>query len=34
MEAVEFIRKIQNNCDKFENCLRCRHTHWIAGVEE
>ena len=22
------------NCDKFENCLRCRHTHWIAEVEE
>ena len=24
MEAVEFIRKIQNNCDKFENCLQTR----------
>ena len=22
------------NCDKFENCFRCRHTHWLAGVEE
>lgn len=22
------------NCDKFENCLRCRHTHWLAEVEE
>ena len=22
------------NCDKFENCLRCRHTHWFAEVEE
>lgn len=22
------------NCDKFENCLRCRHTHWPAEVEE
>lgn len=21
------------NCDKFENCLRCRHTHWLAEVE-
>ena len=18
------------NCDKFENCLRCRHTHWLS----
>ena len=31
MEAVEFIRKIQNNCDKFENCLRCRHTLDCGG---
>ena len=22
------------NCDKFENCLRCRHTHLLAEVEE
>ena len=22
------------NCDKFENCLRCRHTHWLSEVEE
>lgn len=22
------------NCDKFENCLRCRHTHWLAEFEE
>ena len=22
------------NCDKFENCLRCRHTHWLAEVEK
>ena len=22
------------NCDKFENCLRCRHTHWLAESEE
>ena len=22
------------NCDKFENCLRCRHTHWLAEVKE
>ena len=22
------------NCDKFENCLRCRNTHWLAEVEE
>lgn len=22
------------NCDKFENCLRCRHTHWLAEAEE
>lgn len=22
------------NCDKFENCLRCRHTHWLAEIEE
>ena len=22
------------NCDKFENCLHCRHTHWLAEVEE
>ena len=22
------------NCDKFENCSRCRHTHWLAEVEE
>ena len=22
------------NCDKFENCLRCRQTHWLAEVEE
>lgn len=22
------------NCDKFENCFRCRHTHWLAEVEE
>ena len=22
------------NCDKFDNCLRCRHTHWLAEVEE
>lgn len=21
------------NCDKFENCLRCRRTHWIAKSE-
>ena len=18
------------NCDKFENCLHCRHTHWLS----
>lgn len=34
MEAVEFIRKIQNNCDKFENCLRCGRAHWLAEVEK
>ena len=22
------------NCDKFENCLRCRYAHWLAEVEE
>ena len=22
------------NCDKFENCLRCRNTHWLSEVEE
>ena len=22
------------NCDKFENCLRCRHTYWLAEVEK
>lgn len=22
------------NCGKFENCLRCRHKHWLAKVEE
>ena len=22
------------NCDKFENCLCCRHTYWLAEVEE
>ena len=22
------------NCDKFENCLRCRNTHWLAEVEK
>ena len=22
------------NCDKFENCLRCRDTHWLAESEE
>lgn len=22
------------NCDKFENCFRCRHIHWLAEVEE
>ena len=22
------------DCDKFENCLRCRNTHWIAEVEK
>ena len=22
------------NCDKFENCLHCRHTHWLSEVEE
>lgn len=22
------------NCDKFENCLRCRRTHWLAEIEE
>lgn len=22
------------NCDKFDDCLRCRHTHWLAEVEE
>ena len=22
------------NCDKFENCFRCRHTHWLAEVEK
>ena len=22
------------NCDKFENCSRCRHAHWLAEVEE
>ena len=20
------------NCDKFENCLRCRNTHWLSEV--
>lgn len=24
----------QYNCDKFENCLRCRHAHWLAEAEE
>ena len=24
----------QYDCDKFENCLRCRHTHWLAEVEK
>ena len=23
-----------HNCDKFESCLRCRNTHWLAEVEE
>lgn len=22
------------NCDKFESCVRCRHTHWLAEVGE
>ena len=22
------------NCDKFENCLRCRRAHWLSEVEE
>ena len=22
------------NCDKFENCLRCRNTYWLAESEE
>ena len=22
------------NCDKFEDCLRCKHTHWLAEVEK
>ena len=22
------------NCDKFESCLHCRHTHWLAESEE
>ena len=22
------------DCDKFENCLRCRQTHWLAEVEK
>ena len=22
------------NCDKFESCLRCRNTHWLAEVEK
>ena len=22
------------NCDKFDNCLRCRHTRWLAEVEK
>ena len=22
------------NCDKFESCLRCRNTYWLAEVEE
>ena len=22
------------NCDKFENCLRCRNTYWLAEVEK
>lgn len=22
------------NCDKFESCVRCRHTHWLAEVEK
>ena len=22
------------NCAKFENCFRCRHTHWLAEVEK
>ena len=22
------------DCDKFENCFRCRHTHWLAEVEK
>ena len=22
------------NCDKLEGCLRCRHTYWLAEVEE
>ena len=21
------------NCDKFENCLRCRHTHWLSEAQ-
>lgn len=24
----------QYDCDKFENCLSCRHTHWLAEVEK
>ena len=23
-----------HNCDKFESCLRCRNTHWLAEVEK
>ena len=22
------------NCGKFEDCLRCKHTHWLAEVEK
>ena len=22
------------NCDKFENCLCCRHTYWLSEVEK
>lgn len=22
------------NCDKFENCLRCRYAHWLAEAEK